>query len=220
MAETRSFFLVPAGDNALIDQARASSADAVVLDLASANDEARGRVGLALAALKGAGKAVYVRLSPMSTDRTRDDLAAALGGGLDGIVYPNAQSARDIRQLDVLTRQQEMTKKVKPGLAVLIPEISSARGLLRAEEIVQASTRIRGLAIDGDGLDADLGVERTLDRRELEHARRVIVVVCAAYGLISVDAAGADAAYARSIGFKAKYALTPGQVDAIAQAYK
>jgi len=42
---------------------------------------------------------------------------------------------QDIRDIDVLIREQELEQGVKPGTLALIPAIESAQGVLRCEEI-------------------------------------------------------------------------------------
>ena len=70
---------------------------------------------------------------------------------------------------------------------------------------------------------------RTPEGRELEYARRVIVHVCVAHGLLPFDGvwtalgdiAGltAEAQYARSIGFKGKYCIHPEQAVPVNEAF-
>jgi citrate lyase beta subunit len=111
--------------------------------------------------LKAAGKMVHVRVNGLDTGLTRDDLAAAIGPGLDGLVFPKAEGARDIRQLDVMIREQEMRNNVTPGTVQLFPHVESARGVLRCEEVAQASSRIAGMSLGGEDYVASLGVPRT-----------------------------------------------------------
>jgi citrate lyase subunit beta/citryl-CoA lyase len=156
------------------------------------------------------------------TKLTRDDLAAVVGPGLHAILYPKPQSAQEIRDLDVLIREQEYHKEgVKPGDIALIPMIETALAVLRCEDIARASSRIFGLASGGEDYCANLGIPRTREGRELEYLRRAIIHVCAAYGLRPLDGIyaplgdeeglRADAAYARSIGMKGKYIVHPEQ---------
>jgi citrate lyase subunit beta/citryl-CoA lyase len=186
---------------------------------------AREGVRASIESLKAAGKSVHVRVNHLETGLTKADLEAAIGGGLDGLLFPKARGAAQIRELDVLIREQEMDKGVRPGTVVLIPMIESARALLRCEEIALASTRIAALALGGEDYAADLGVARTPAANELEYARRVVIHCAAAYGLQALDGiyttlhdeAGliADASYARSIGMKGKYVVHPEQVEPV-----
>jgi citrate lyase subunit beta/citryl-CoA lyase len=225
----RSHLFVPANRANMVEKAHQIPADVIVLDLEDSVPPAEkeaARAGLrdAIASLSAAGKTVHVRVNHLSTGLTRDDLDAAIGPGLSGLVFPKVDAAADIRELDVLIRQQEVHHQVRAGTNVLIPHIESARGLLRCEDIALASTRIGGLSVGAEDFVTDLGVARTPGGVELEYARRVIVHVCAAYGLQPLDIvyshfqdeAGllADARFGRSIGFKGKYVIHPAQVEA------
>jgi citrate lyase subunit beta/citryl-CoA lyase len=106
-----------------------------------------------------------------------------------------------------------------------IPIIESARGLLRCEDIARASDRLSALSIGGEDYTAELGVRRDSRGAALAHLRYVVVQVAVAYGLIPIDTPygdtrdekglGAEARLAKSIGFKGKYVIHPGQVAAV-----
>jgi citrate lyase subunit beta / citryl-CoA lyase len=230
----RSLLFVPANRQNMIQRAHEVAADVIVLDLEDAvppAEKAGSRTGLraAVESLTAAGKTVHLRINHTDTGMTRDDLAAAVGPGLDGLEFPKTEGAAHIRELDVLIREQELHNGVKPGTIGLFPMIETARGLLRCEEISLASTRIRGLVLGGEDFVVNLGVARTSEGRELEHARRVIITCAAAYKLAALDAiypnfndeAGliADTAYARSIGFKGKFVIHPSQVGPVNAAF-
>ena len=83
---------------------------------------------------------MQVRVNHLDTGHTRDDLAAAIGPGLDSIAFPKAESAAQIRELDVIIRELELKGGVRPGTALLFPQIETARGVLRCEDIAGAST--------------------------------------------------------------------------------
>jgi citrate lyase subunit beta/citryl-CoA lyase len=234
MLVMRSLLFVPANRANMVERAHQAPADVIVLDLedsvpAAEKEAARRGLREAIVSLKAAGKSVHVRVNHIDTGMTRDDLAAAMGPDLDGLAFPKTSSPRDIRQLDVLIREQELHAGVRAGTVALIPHIESARGLLGVEEIIEASTRIVGLALGPYDFAADLGVTRTPAGRELEYARGVIVTACAAYGLQALDgpyanfedAAGlrAEAQLVRSLGYRGKYVIHPDQVGPVNEAF-
>lgn len=231
MQPTRTLMFVPSNRANMVQRAHETPADVIVLDLEDAvppDQKAVAREGIRvfIESLHAAGKTVHVRINNLDTRLTRDDLAAVVGPGLQALLYPKAQSAQEIRDLDVLIREQEYHRDgVTPGDTALIPMIETARAVLRCEEIARASSRIVGLALGGEDYCADIGVPRTAEGRELEHIRRVMVHVCIAYGLRPLDGIyavlgeveglRADAAYARSIGMKGKYVVHPEQVGPV-----
>lgn len=228
--QVRSLLVVPADSEGAVALAGSAPVDAIILDVegAATKEEARLHLAARVAYLASAGRQVFLRPSRLESGLTRDDLAAAVGPTLDGLVLP-AEEPRHVREFDVLVREQEMAKGVKPGTVALVVEVHSPRGLLRCEELVRASNRTAAAWLNGADFAASLGVPRRSDGRELEYARRVIVTVCAAYGLLAIDAppggaegeaVRAEAEYARSIGFGAKVVVDAAQVEAVNLAFR
>ena len=230
MPPMRSLLFVPANRPNMVERAHAAPADVICLDLEDSvppaeKAAARDAIRAAVPSLKAAGRSVHVRLNHLDTGLAGDDLAAAVCPELDGLAFPKAEGGQQIRDLDVLLRQQELQKGVKPGSILLFPSIETARGVLRCEEIATASSRIGGVSLGAYDYALDLGVAHRADGREIEYARRVVVHVCTAYGIIPLDGvfgdfrdeAGlvADVEYARSIGMKGKYVIHPAQIEPV-----
>ncbi len=235
MQPTRTLMFVPSNRANMVEKAKGTPADVIVLDLEDAvppNEKAAARetIRASIESLHSAGKTVHVRINNLETTLTRDDLAAVIGPGVQALLYPKAQSGQEIRDLDVLIREREYHKEgVTPGDTALIPMIETAKAVLRCEDIAKASSRIVGLALGGEDYCADIGVPRTNEGRELEHIRRVMIHVCIAYGIRPLDGIyavlgdepglRADAAYVRSIGMKGKYVVHPEQVGPVNEVF-
>jgi citrate lyase subunit beta/citryl-CoA lyase len=230
----RSLLFVPANRDNMVAKAATVPADVITLDLEDSvpdgeKEATRQKLPEAIRALKAAGKSVHVRVNGLETGLTRDDLMAAVVPGLDGISFPKPTAAAHIREFDVMLRERELHGGVRPGSVALIPQIESARAVLRCEEIAAASTRIAGLSFGGEDYCLDLGVPRTPEGRELEYARRVIVHVAIACGLLPFDGVWTalgdlegltvEAQYAAGIGFKGKYCIHPEQVAPVNEAF-
>jgi citrate lyase beta subunit len=230
----RTLLFVPANRDNMVAKAAGVPADVITLDLEDSvpdgeKEATRAKLGASIQTLKDAGKTVHVRVNGLDTGLTEGDLAAAIVPGLDGLSFPKPTAAAHIREIDVMIRRQEMRAGVRPGTVVLVPQIESARAVLRCEEIATASTRIAGLSFGGEDYCLDLGVPRTPEGRELEYARRVIVHVAIAHGLQpfdgvwtalgDIDGLTAEAQYARGIGFKGKYCIHPEQVVPVNEAF-
>jgi citrate lyase subunit beta / citryl-CoA lyase len=231
----RSLMFVPANRENMIERAHQAQADVIVLDLEDSvppgeKESARAIVQKAVPSLKAAGRTVHVRVNHLDTGLTKDDVAAAVCPELDGLAFPKAEGAQHIRDLDVLIRQHETEKQIKAGSIALIPSIESAKGVLRCEEIALASNRLAAISLGAYDYTVDLGVARTNEGRELEYARRVIVHVCAAYGLQALDTPYGDirdeqgliaeTEYVKAIGFKGKYLIHPGQIEAVNRIFR
>ncbi|MDZ4279037.1 MAG: aldolase/citrate lyase family protein, partial [Dehalococcoidia bacterium] len=171
----RSLLFVPSGRGELLEKAGRFPADVLCLDLEESvlpEDKPRARelVRPAVERLAAQGRTVHLRLNSIRSGGTRSDLAAAVQPGLAGVLLAKTESPQDVRDVDVLLREQELAHDIKPGTVELIVAIESARGLLRSEEISRASTRTVALALGGEDLAFDLGVQRTRGGEELAYA--------------------------------------------------
>lgn len=230
----RSHLFVPGGRADLLEKAGRFPADVLCLDLEESvppEDKARARelIHAAVGWLANAGRMVHVRLSSIDSGHTRDDLAGAVQHGLAGVVLAKARSPQDVRDVDVLLREQELAHEIKPGTIELIVAIESARALLHCEEISHASTRLAALMLGGEDFAFDLGVQRTREGRELEHARAVIATCARAAGLIAldtpfadiedIDGLVADAERAKAVGFGGKYVIHPRHIEPVQRVF-
>ena len=226
----RSLLFVPGAREEMLAKAGGLAADVLCLDLEESvlpEEKARARelVQAAVLRLAEAGRTVHVRVNSIESGLTRDDLAAAVSAGLAGVVLAKTQSAQDVRDVDVLLREQELAHEVKAGTIDLVVAIESARALLRCEEISHASTRLFAIMLGGEDFAFDLGVPRTPEGRELEYARSVIATCARAAGLVAldtpwtaieeIDGLVADAERAKSAGFGGKYVIHPSHVEPV-----
>lgn len=224
----RTLLFVPGNRERMLERASTARADVLVIDLEDAvppgeKKAARRLVKSWVPRLAAGGQSVFVRVNGIDTGATRDDVMAVVRKGLSGVVLPKAQQPQDLRDLDVLLREAEMARRVRPGDVRTIPIIESPRGLLRCEEIARASDRIDALAIGGEDYSAELGVPRSA--AALAPLRYAVVQVAAAYGLAAIDTPYTDVkdaeglagetAFVKSIGFKGKFVIHPGQVAAV-----
>ncbi|HYM16279.1 MAG TPA: CoA ester lyase [Dehalococcoidia bacterium] len=230
----RTLLFVPGNRPRMLARAESAGADALVLDLEDAvpgseKVAARRLVQAWVPRLAAAGRTVFVRVNAPRTGLARADVRAAVRAGVAGVVVPKAESAQDLRDLDVLLREAEMARRIRPGDIGTIPIIESARGLLRCEEIAGASDRIVALSLGGEDYTAELGALRDARGAALAHLRYTVVTVAVANGLPAIDTPwvdtrdvrglAAEARLARSIGFKGKYVIHPDQVAAVSNAF-
>jgi citrate lyase subunit beta/citryl-CoA lyase len=230
----RSLLFVPGGRGDLLEKAGRFPADMLCLDLEESvlpEEKARARelVHAAVRWLAQAGRSVQVRLNSIRSGETRADLAAVVQPGLSGVLLAKTQSPQDVRDVDVLLREQELARNVKPGTVELTVAVESASALLRCEEISRASTRLAALMLGGEDFAFDMGVPRTKRGRELDHARFVIATCARAARLAAldtpwadiqdIDGLVADAERARSIGFSGKYVIHPNHIDPVHQVF-
>jgi citrate lyase subunit beta/citryl-CoA lyase len=145
------------------------------------------------------------------------------------VLLAKAESAQDVRYADVLLREQELAHGVQPGAVRLVAAIESARALLACAEISRASTRLVALMLGGEDFAFDMGVARTREGHELDHARGVVATCARAAGLIALDTPWtdigdiegltADARRARAVGFAGKYVIHPDHIAPVHEVF-
>ncbi len=153
----------------------------------------------------------FVRVNGAGTDWFEGDLALAATLELDGIVLPKASP----EALDALGADGP------PVVAI----VETAVGLRQAFEIA-SKPRVAALLLGSVDLGAEVGLETRADGQELLYARSKISFDSAAAGrrgpfdvvhLDFADTAGLEAQcrLARSLGFRGKASIHPGQVETI-----
>ena len=193
----RSHLFVPGGRQEMLEKAARFPADVLCLDLEESvlpeeKPRARELVREAVAQLASAGRTVHARLNSIQSSHTRADLEAIAQPGLAGVVLAKTESPQDVRDVDVLLREQELAHEIRPGTIELIVAIESTRALLRCQEISRASTRLVALMLGGEDYTFDLGVQRTRQGRELAYARSHIAVCARAANVVALDTPWAD----------------------------
>jgi citrate lyase subunit beta/citryl-CoA lyase len=145
----RAILFVPAHRSSWVAKAIRSGTDAVVLDLedsvpSAQKDEARACLPREIADLAAAGIAPLVRINPLS-DQSDVDLDAAVVPGLTGIMLPKASTADEVRRLHDEISYREGHFGMRHGEVAILPLPETARGLQDAEQLVAASSRVKGI---------------------------------------------------------------------------
>ena len=216
----RTYLFVPGDRPERFDKARASGADAVVLDLEDAVSPARKAAARdAIAAALGGGTRWVVRINDAATPWFSDDLAllAAAPAGSVEVMLPKAESPAQVAAV----------RAVLPAVPVLAL-IESALGVLQVDAVA-ASPGVSRLVFGTLDFALDLDIDITDDPAGLLHAAGRIALASRAAGL-AAPVAGvtpeitddrrllADLAWARRLGFGAKLCIHPRQVAPLHQA--
>ncbi|THD46441.1 MAG: CoA ester lyase [Bradyrhizobium sp.] len=220
----RSLLLVQGDDDGKLKAARASGADALIVDLA-----------LAIAAptsFHAAARAhkprqrVYLRIPAFEAGFAEVDLEAAMAAAPDGVALTGCSDGADVQRLGARLAVLEARHGIADDATRILAFIETAHGLLSLASYRAASPRLAGLAWNAEALAADLGgaTARQIDGPyALARTLTLIGAVAAAVAPIDApfvdvgDEAGlkADAETARRDGFVAKIAVDPAQVAII-----
>ena len=226
----RSILFVPTIVERFVTRAPETGADVVCLDVEDSvppaeKAKARAAAAEAIDGMPRSGYATFVRVNGLHTSLLEDDLLAVVRPGLDGIVLSKAHTAETVRRADhyltILERQQGM----ETGTVSIIPLVESAEGILNSREISAASPRLVGLSLGAEDLAVDTGLQRSEGAREIEWPRAQLATAAAAADLAAIDTPEPDytdmehlerdSSYARSLGFRGKYCIHPGQVEVV-----
>jgi len=227
----RSILFVPAIVERFVARAPDTGTDVICLDIEDSvppaeKANARELAARAIDSLSASERPLlFARVNGPATGLLEDDLLAVVRPGLDGIVLSKADSAETVRRADhyltILERRQGMAR----GAVAIIPLIESAEAILSAKGIAAASRRLVALSLGAEDLAVDVGLQRSAGAREIEWPRAQLALAAAAGGLVAIDTPEPDyadlehlerdAAFARSLGFRGKYCIHPGQVEVV-----
>lgn len=227
----RSLLIMPTHVQRFVEKAALRGADAIVLDLEDSvppAEKERAREFLpssvTLAGSRGADVLVRVNNNP---ELLGPDVEAAVRPGVHAIFVPKVASGNDVRRVEELISQRERSLGIEAGTTLLSLHIESPLGLLRLEEIAEASARIESMSIGVDDYRLELGIEPSDDAPDLLVPFTMLAIVCRAVGASPIGVMGSVADFSdltgfelaavrsRRLGFSGAYCIHPDQVDVL-----
>jgi len=237
----RSLLFVPGDSPKKLEKAKASGADALILDLEdSISGDRKGEArATALAFLKEFGPRaqrprLFVRVNGLATGLTDADLEV-VAGRPDGIMLPKAEGGADVVRTDAKLLAREAIAGLPDGsIRIVAIATETATALFLAGTYGGASARLEGLTWGAEDLSAELGAEanrdgegRFLDPYRL--ARALCLAGAAAARVQAIDTVAVDfrnaaalrqeSEEARRDGFTGKMAIHPAQVPIINEVF-
>ncbi|MGY6270120.1 HpcH/HpaI aldolase/citrate lyase family protein [Achromobacter denitrificans] len=224
----RSFLLAPANRPDLLAKFPRFGADCCVIDMEDgtpAADKAAARAALpgAVGEIRGGGYTglLTVRVNEPGSPLYLDDLAAAFGAGIDGVVIPKVEDPgqlwpayHHISRLAAASPRQERR--------FIVCGIESARGVQGAARLCRPDLGVGAVYFGAEDYASNIGGRRTPEGREIYTARSMVVMAAKGAGIQAIDQAVvdirndaqylADAAAGRELGYEGKTCVTPGQV--------
>lgn len=235
----RSMLFVPGDSEKKFEKAQGVSADALILDLEdsvapSGKDAARSQVAAAIADGDRPWRC-FVRINPLDSGMTLDDLSAVVKPGLDGVMIPKANGAADVERighyLDAFETRADM-KRGEVKLVVLATETPAAMFTLGS--YAPAHERLAALTWGAEDLAAAIGASANREKSGawtpvFESARNGCLFAAAAAEVPAIDTVytdfrneaglAAECAVARRDGFVGRMAIHPAQVAIINTAF-
>jgi len=227
----RSRLYLPGNQPKLMINAGIHQPDAIILDLEDSvppkeKKAAKYIVRNALRTLNFYGSERMVRIN--QGEMGLEDLKVIVPHNVHVILIPKVESAEQVREVD------DAIKKIcnncgRKDPVFLMPIIESARGILKALEIAEASENTVALTIGLEDYTADICAERSNEGRESFFARSTIVNAARAAGIQAIDTVFSDvsntkglmdsALEAKALGFDGKGCVHPRQIKPIHEAF-
>jgi (S)-citramalyl-CoA lyase len=211
-----NFLFVPGNRPERFAKALASGADLVCIDLEDSvplaeKDAARGAAMDAIAGEKDGRLAL--RINGLRTAAGLADILALAASTMpDYLFVPMVESATEIETLRSILGEN----------VAFVPLVESVKGLRAAHDIA-SSTGVAAVMFGGGDFAGELGVK--LEWEPLLHARSELVMACAAANVRAIDVPYIDleneagladeCAKAKALGFHAKAAIHPKQINSI-----
>jgi citrate lyase subunit beta/citryl-CoA lyase len=234
MKAVRSMLFAPGDRPDLIAKAARSPADGVIVDLedavaAGVKEEARANLG----SLPDGEASFFVRVNGFDTGLMWGDLVAAAHAGVDGVIVPKAERRRVMLKACGALSALEAATGRPDGSVALIPMIETAMGVRNAFEIVGGCQRVEAVMIgsgeQGD-LVADLRVRWEPEGTGLHYSRSRVLLAARSAGVAqpidgvfmdyrNLDGLRTESRLARRMGYVAKLAIHPAQVDVINEVF-
>ncbi len=230
----RTMLYVPGNNPAMLRDAHIYGSDSVMFDLEDAvspreKDAARALVFQAIRSIDYAGTERVVRVNSLDGPHGVEDIAAVVAAGVDVIRLPKTDSASDVIQAERAIDAAEKRCGRPNGSVGLLAAIESARGILNAREIAQASSRLVGVAIGAEDFVTDMHTTRSPEGVELLAARSIIVMAARAAGIMAFDTVFSnigdeegflrEVRLAKQLGFDGKSVIHPSQIALVHGVY-
>lgn len=228
----RSLLFCPANAERFVAKAHTRGADAIILDLedsVSPAEKTSARAGVATATIVGqAGADVLVRIN-RELQWAVEDIRAAVGPAVMGLVIPKVMGAEHIRLLAEVVTARELELGLAPGHTRFVALVETAAALEYLPAIARADARMVAMAVGGEDLATDLQAEPTADTLYVAkmlglHAARAagilpLGVLASVAGVADSDAYRAMLARSRALGFACATCVHPVQVPLLNAAF-
>lgn len=204
--------------------------DSIMLDLEDAvaenqKDAARFSLYHALKEINYRGCERVVRINGLDTPYWEEDIHCAVAGGCDAIRIPKTESALDVQRVETVVEECEKRYGIQEGHTLIMAAIESARGVMKALDICEASERMFGIALSGGDYTKDLQTHITGTGLELMGARQNMIIAARAAGvqcfdtvytnLDDMDGFRRDVETIHLMGFDGKSIINPRQINIV-----
>ena len=183
----RSVLYMPGANARAMEKSRTLPADALIFDLEDAvapdaKVTARTQVIQAVETGGYGKREILIRTNGLNTPWGYDDLVATATAGANAVLLPKVESAEVVRQAESV-----LLSHGAPSDLTIWCMMETPRGMLHAEEIVDASPRLGGLVMGTSDLAKDLQAQHTAMRLPLITALGLCMLAARAARIAILD---------------------------------
>ena len=158
--------------------------DSIMLDLEDAvaenqKDAARFSLFHALRSIDYRGCERVVRINGLDSPYWKEDIRCSVAGDCDAIRILKTETEEDVKLVEKEVVRAECEFGRPEGSVLIMAAVESARGVMNALEICEASDRLFGVALSGEDYTKDLQTHITGTGIELMGARQNLVIASA-----------------------------------------
>ena len=230
----RSMMFLNAQKPGLIKDPYVYGPDSIMLDLEDAvamkeKDAARFSLYHALKEINYRGVERVVRINGLDSDLWEEDILCSVAGWCDSIRIPKTETADDVKKVERIVEDAEKRFGREPGSVLIMAALESAKGVMNALEICQASPRLFGIALSGGDYTKDLQTTITGTGVELMGARQHMIIAARAAGVQCFDTVWTnlndmegfrkDVQTIHDMGFDGKSIVNPRQIPIVHDIY-
>ncbi|WP_313181068.1 aldolase/citrate lyase family protein [Lacrimispora sp.] len=226
----RTMMFLNAQKPGLIKDPHIYKPDSIMLDLEDAvaenqKDAARFSLYHALQEIDYRGCERVVRINGLDTPYWKEDIRCAVAGGCDAIRIPKTERPEDVKAVEAEIRTAEEDFGIPEGRTLIMAAIESARGVVKALDVCEASGRLFGIALSGGDYTKDLQTYITGTGIELMGARQNLIIAARAAKIQCFDTVYTDLddmeGFRRDVetihlmGFDGKSIINPRQIPVV-----
>jgi len=241
----RTLLFVPGNQPRMLEKSAGFSAQWLIPDLEDSVPQAEKTLARDIVAehiplLATASKFIVPRVNSLSSGLAENDIAAVASKEIIGISIGKISTVDDVNIIDQMLQAAEKNADIPIGQITILPLIETAKGVINAYEICQASDRIRWVAFGAEDFSADMSISRTVDNTEpvsgigaepgLTYPRSAVAIAARAAGVHALDTPYTrfrdpdglkqEASLAKAIGYKGKLSIHPVQLETIESIFK
>lgn len=204
--------------------------DSIMLDLEDAvaenqKDVARFSLYHALTTIDYRGCERVVRINGLDSPYWKEDIWCCVAGGCDAVRIPKTERPEDVKAVEAEIVSAEQEFGIPEGRTLIMAAIESARGVMKALDICEASERLFGIALSGGDYTKDLQTHITGTGIELMGARQNMIIAARAAGVQCFDTVYTnlddmegfrkDVETIHLMGFDGKSIINPRQIPVV-----